>query len=110
MTKKQLTPRIKKSGLPKGVVLNKKRYAATLSIDSRKFYLGTFSTPELAEVAYKLAAASGGYGYKSRPAQYRPTRADGAELPLRSKTDKEPFTPTLPPNSLWKTQWITQAQ
>jgi len=41
------------SGMPTGVSIDKKKYKATVSIDSRRVYIGNYDTPEEAHEAYR---------------------------------------------------------
>lgn len=56
-----------RSGLPKGVTRNHKRYQAKLTVDHDIRYLGTFDTPEEAHAAYAMATdeAFGAYARRA---------------------------------------------
>lgn len=46
----------KASGLPKGVMRHRKRFAAKMKVRGQNLHLGTYDTPEEADLAYRRAA------------------------------------------------------
>ena len=68
------------SGLPKGVVKNHHRYAATYILDNRKYYLGTFDTAEDASAAYVKASTTKAEGLTPTPTPAHNKRSKSESL------------------------------